>query len=132
VEQNSGPLTLERVERLWPRVLNSTLLNRSVQALLKGCRPVGLQGNTVVLDFQYEFHKTKIEEPANTLAVEQALGKVLGQAATIRCTFGERQAEAPARAPSAGEQVLADPLVKATISIFNGKITKINGGESDS
>lgn len=131
VEQHTGPLTLERVERLWPRVLNSTLLNRSVQALLKGCRPVGLQGNTVVLDFQYEFHKTKIEEPATTAAVEQALGKVLGQAATIRCTFGERQSEAPARAPSAGEQVLADPLVKATISIFNGKITEINGGESD-
>lgn len=132
VEQHNGPLTLEHVEQLWPRVLNSTLLNRSVQALLKGCRPIGLNANNVVLDFQYEFHKTKIEEPATTAAVEQALGKVLGQAATIRCTFGEGRAEVPARTPSAGEQVLADPLVKATMNIFNGKITEINGGESDS
>ncbi|MDQ3329028.1 MAG: hypothetical protein M3506_10970, partial [Chloroflexota bacterium] len=131
-EQHNGPLTLERVEQLWPRLLNSTLLNRSVQALLKGCRPISLNANNVVLDFQYEFHKTKIEEPTTTAAVEQALGKVLGQAATIRCTFGEGQTAAPVRAASVGEQVLADPLVKATTSIFNGKIIEINGGEAES
>jgi DNA polymerase-3 subunit gamma/tau len=126
------PVDLERVLQVWPRVLSSTQINKTIQALLRGCKPVGLEGTRVVLDFQYEFHKAKIEEPANSTAVEQALSRLLGEAATIRCTMGGSSQPAPPRpaGASTGDQVMAEPRVKAALDIYNGKIIEINGGEA--
>jgi DNA polymerase-3 subunit gamma/tau len=127
-----GPLDLDRLVAVWPRVLDSLWAsNRSLQALLRGGRPVAVQNAEVVLNFQYEFHKGKIEEPSNRTAVEQALGKALGQPATIRCVMGEEAGAPASRAAQAGEreQTLAEPKVRAALNIFNAKVVEINGGE---
>lgn len=128
-----GSLDPGGLEGLWNRVLdNVRVTNRTLLALLKGCRPVAIEGATLVLDFQYEFHKAKVEEPGNRAAVEGALSKALGQTATIRCTLGGgADGTTPARSSQSNEreQVLADPRVRAALNIFNGKITEINGGE---
>lgn len=130
-----GSVDLDGVLQVWPRLLNSTQINKMTQALLRGCKPVKLEGSKVVLDFQYEFHKAKIEDPATVATVEQALSRLLGQPATIRCTLGAEDGSpqpAPARATatSSGDSVLSEPRVKAAQDIFNGKIIEINGGEA--
>lgn len=128
-QQPGGLVDFERVAQVWPRVVDSMRMNRTVQALLRGCKPIALDEDRVVLLFQYEFHKAKIEEPANTALVEQALTKALGQNLAIRCTMEEEQGAVVGRAASNGDQVLGDERVKAALNIFNGKITEINGGE---
>lgn len=128
-EPVGGPVDFQRVEQVWHRVVDSLRMNRTVQALLRGCRPIALDGAQVVLLFQYEFHKAKIEEPANTALVEQALTKALGQNLTIRCTMEQDSEAVVARVTPTGEQLLGDERVRAALNVFNGKITEINGGE---
>ncbi len=128
-EPVGGPVDFPRVEQLWARVVDSLRMNRTVQALLRGCRPIALDGSQVVLRFQYEFHKAKIEEPANTALVEQALTKVLGQNLAVRCTMEQESDAVAARAAPSGDQLLSDDRVRAALNVFNGKITEINGGE---
>ncbi len=132
-ETYDGTTDLDRLVRVWPRVLDTMrATNRTLQALLIGCQPTGWEGSTAVLGFKYEFHKGKIEEPANRSAVEQALSKVLRQPATIRCILAGETDGLPSRAQAATEreQVLSDQRVRAAINIFNGKVVEINGGEA--
>jgi hypothetical protein len=114
-------------------MLTSPHLNKMLQALLKDCRPLSMEGDRVVLGFKYVFHKSKVEEPANLAAVEQSLSRLAGQPVTITCAMGEGDGE-PAAPPvpaaaATGDQLLAEPRVKAALNIFNGKISEINGGE---
>ena len=86
-------LTLNTVNSQWGRILGEVKLrNRSVEALLKACRPLGVEGREVVLGFYYPFHKEKIEEPKNKALVESAVSQVVEGSCHVRCVLSPKGA----------------------------------------
>lgn len=115
---------LARVVDLWPRILEDIRpLNRSVEALLKDCAPVGMEGSFLVLGFQFEFHKTKIEDARNRSIVESVASKVIGGKCHIKCVLAPKGDGAGHKSPRQHREAARnDPRVKAAINIFNAKI----------
>ncbi|MCL5257347.1 MAG: DNA polymerase III subunit gamma/tau [Chloroflexi bacterium] len=115
---------LARAVDLWPRILEDIRpLNRSVEALLKDCAPVAMEGSFLVLGFQYEFHKTKIEDIRNRSIVESVASKVMGGKCNIKCVLAVKGGGTEQKSPrQQREEVRNDPRVKAAMNIFNAKI----------
>jgi len=127
------PITLDRVQANWQRILDRLRASSlKVQALLKAGRPVAVEdGNTLVIEFQFDFHKKSIEEPSNRELVESTLQKVLGGTWKIQCILSSEQSDLnPTDTRTEREKLSSDPRVRAAVQIFNGRIVEINGGES--
>jgi DNA polymerase-3 subunit gamma/tau len=138
-------LTLSTVNSQWGRILGEAKLrNRSVEALLKSCRPLGVEGREVVLGFQYPFHKEKIEEPQNKALVESVVSQVVEGSCRIRCVLspkGERRTQPvqePVKRPqgdtveNSGEtlrnkysSIAEDPLIQEAVSKYGAQIVDV-------
>ena len=138
-------LTLSTVNSQWGRILGEAKLrNRSVEALLKSCRPLGVEGQEVVLGFQYPFHKEKIEEPQNKALVESVVSQVVEGSCRIRCVLspkGERRTQPiqePVKRPqedtveNSGEtlrnkysSIAEDPLIQEAVSKYGAQIVDV-------
>jgi DNA polymerase-3 subunit gamma/tau len=99
----------------WSEILDATgVRNRSVQALVRVARPIGSEGETLVLGFPYEFHRDRIEELKNRSVVEDVIGRVLGQLVRVRCTLATKEQASNADPLQAA---LEDPIVRQAISL---------------
>ncbi|MBC8249377.1 MAG: DNA polymerase III subunit gamma/tau [Anaerolineales bacterium] len=137
-------LTLDAVNSQWGRILGEAKLrNRSVEALLKSCQPLGVEGQEVVLGFLYPFHKEKIEESQNKALVESVVSQVVNSSCRIRCVLspkGERQTQ-PVREPVKRPQkdtveneetprdkyssIAEDPLVQEAVSKYGAQVVDV-------
>ena len=99
--------------------------SKSVEALLKGGVPSAVEApNTLVLEFRHDFHRRKILEPANRLAVEKSLRRVFGVPLRLRCIQAEgseRPFDRP-RSQGAGD----DPVVAKALRIWRAHILSPN------
>ena len=142
---SAGPeLTLDAINSQWNRILQEVRLrNRSVEALLKSCRPIKVEGQGIVLGFYYPFHKEKIEEPQNKTLVESAVSQVVKSTCHIRCVLSPRgesrtqRAQEPVsdlqRSHSGGElskdkysSIADDPLVQEAVSKYGARVAGIH------
>lgn len=73
--------------------------NHSLPFILKISRPEMMQGNTVVIRFQYAFHRDKIiKDPRNRKMLEDAMRQVLGvEGLSVEGVVGEDTAVAEER-----------------------------------
>ena len=80
-------ITLEAALARLPEVVEAVgRESLPVAALLRGGTPVGVEpGNALVLEFPSDFHRTRLQEAPNRVAVEKALRRVLGTAVRLRC-----------------------------------------------
>jgi hypothetical protein len=92
---------------------------------------MAVEGDIVVLGFDYDFHRGKVEEERNRLDVEEALSDVVGGKYRVRCVLAQgSQREGavvlPQRStesvgerpvPSAEQTVADDPLVRAAVEL---------------
>jgi DNA polymerase-3 subunit gamma/tau len=60
-------------------------LNKMTEGLLNSARSTVLKGDTLVLGFQSEMVKSKMETPENIDLLRQALRSVLGATLNVRC-----------------------------------------------
>jgi DNA polymerase-3 subunit gamma/tau len=138
-------LTLDTVNSQWGRILGAVKLrNHSVEALLKSCRPLGVEGREVVLGFYYPFHKEKIEEPKNKALVESAFSQVVEGSCNIRCVLSpksDRQAQSvqqPVKRPQKDvvenkeeavrdkySSIAADPLIQEAVSKYGAQVADV-------
>jgi len=133
-------LTLDDINSEWARILSEIKLrNRSVEALLKSCQPLEVEGQEVVLGFYYPFHKEKIEEPKNKALVESVVSQVVKSPCHIRCVLspkGQRQTRPDqTRLKRPGEDkeapkdkyssIADDPLIKAAVTKYGAQITDV-------
>ena len=138
-------LTLDTINSQWGRILGQTKLkNHSVEALLKSCQPVGVEGREVVLGFYYPFHKEKIEEARNKALVESVISQVVEGSCHIRCVLssrGERQTQPvqkPVERPQKGavedneetvkdkySSIAGDPLIQEAVSKYGAQVVDV-------
>ncbi|MHB0858456.1 MAG: DNA polymerase III subunit gamma/tau [Anaerolineae bacterium] len=96
-------LRLEWVQGNWPQVLTRVKpRSPQVQALLNSAYPVGVQGDTVLLNCEARFHRDTLSEESRRSLVEEALSEVLGRACRVECVIDSPARETSARVPQAG------------------------------
>jgi DNA polymerase-3 subunit gamma/tau len=139
-------LTLDTVNSQWGRILGQAKLkNHSVEALLKSCQPVEVEGREVVLGFYYPFHKEKIEEPKNKALVESVISQVIEGSCHIRCvlsTKDERRTQPvqkPVKSPQTDpveqekeetlrdkySSIARDPLIQEAVSKYGAQVVDV-------
>jgi hypothetical protein len=72
-----------------------------VQALLNSCRPLGLEGERLVIGFSSDLLREKMEKDHNLDVALAALEEIIGQRLAVRCVLtdawrmGEQKSEEP-------------------------------------
>ena len=88
----NGHLTLGPIKDRWDDLLTEVKpMNHSVSALLRACRPQSFEGETLVLEVSYPFHKERLETAKCRELVETAAGTVFGTPVKIKCVLGENK-----------------------------------------
>ena len=105
--QERGPLpvgdgatiTVETIQQHWGQALNA-MRPRSLflEALMRSCRPVAIEKDVIVLGFDYEFHRSKVDEEQNRREIEGVLSTLLGKRYRVRCVLGQSDRNAAHRA----------------------------------
>jgi DNA polymerase-3 subunit gamma/tau len=131
-----GSLTPETLRSRWPEFLNALRpRNLSLEALMRSCEPVAVEGDVVSLEFAHNFHRSKVEEEHNKRLIEDVLSTLIGQRYRVRCVLGQERAVTPPQRPvskSAGgeaapsaEQIIAeDPVVRAAVEDLGAQIVR--------
>jgi DNA polymerase-3 subunit gamma/tau len=132
-----GSLTTDVLQSRWPEVLNALRpRNLSLEALMRACEPVAVEGDVIVLGFAHDFHRGKVEEEKNKRDVEDVLTSLAGQRYRVRCVLSDQggTGEMPRRArstPAGGkaalsaEQIVADdPVVRAAVEDLGAQIVQ--------
>jgi len=133
---SGGSLTPETLRGRWSEFLDALRpRNLSLEALVRSCEPVAVEGNVVVLGFTHKFHRSKVEEEQKKQIVEDVLSTLFGQQCRVRCILSDRSQSAPpspqrstqkasaSESVSSAEQLIAeDPLVRAAVKDLGAQI----------
>ncbi|MDY6875635.1 MAG: DNA polymerase III subunit gamma/tau [Chloroflexota bacterium] len=135
-----GSLTPETLRNRWAELLDALRpRNLALEALIRSCEPVAVEGDVVVLGFTHNFHRGKVEEEHNKQVVEEVLSSLVGQRYRVRCVLArqERAATVPlARSEPGGtgdksvsstEQIIEDPVVRVAIEDLGAQIVRRHG-----
>jgi DNA polymerase III gamma/tau subunit len=101
----------------WDMVLQTVRsYNHSLEALLKSSRPLKMEGENLILEVFYKFHKERLEESRNRGILEKVLNEVLGLPVKVRCVLGKKGAAAQ---DEIGD---FDAVEKQAVEVFNGEL----------
>jgi DNA polymerase-3 subunit gamma/tau len=119
-----GSLSPETLRGRWPEFLNALRpRNLPLEALMRSCEPVAVEGDIVVLGFAHDFHRSRVEDEQNKHDIEEVLSELIGQRYRVRCVLAQQggspspsQATPSRKAASATERVMTDdPVVRAAV-----------------
>jgi DNA polymerase-3 subunit gamma/tau len=130
-----GLLTPETLRSRWSEFLNALRpRNLSLEALMRSCEPVAVEGDVVSLEFAHNFHRSKVEEEHNKRLIEDVLSTLIGQRYRVRCVLvrQERAVTPPQRpvsksageeaTPSAEQIIAEDPVVRTAVEDLGAQI----------
>ena len=88
---------LQRIAQNWPRVRMAVKKMRpSTEALLNSCKLLGMKNGALLLGFQGEIVKSKMEIPENLELTRQAITSVTGVSVALVCVVSNKSGAAPA------------------------------------
>ena len=89
-------VTQQDVQQNWPRIRQMVKSKNAFSAgVLNSCRSFVLKENTLVLGFQSEVVKSKMETAENIDLLRQAVQSILGASLNVRCVVINSQGAAP-------------------------------------
>jgi DNA polymerase III subunit gamma/tau len=84
--QPESGLTMELIGQHWKQVLSLVRQhNPQTQGLLNSCKPLGIKDGILVLGFNSDFSKTKMEKKEHTEVTQRVLAEVYEMVIPIRC-----------------------------------------------
>jgi len=132
-----GSLTPEVLQSRWPEFLNALRpRNLSLEALVRACDPVAVEGDVVELAFVHSFHRSKVEEDQNKQIIEDVLSDLIGQRYRVRCVLAQREQPPAPSTPAfqerepvlSAEQIVAeDPVVRAAVEDLGAQVVQQHG-----
>lgn len=88
----SSIVFISAVQEKWREIMAQvSKINSSVGALLKSSKPISVEGNTILLEVSYKFHKERLESSANLKIVEKVLDEAFGCHSSIKCVVCQRE-----------------------------------------
>jgi len=110
--------TIEYVLAKWPEILERVKpMNHSVQAFLKASRPLACEGDRLILEVFYKFHKDQLESEKCRRIFEKAASEVLGSPVKLKCSLSENSRQGPKPLPKIEEYIPETPLSKKKSSV---------------
>ncbi len=92
VKSKKTNINFDEVKNKWSDLLQAVKpMNHSVAAFLKAAKPKEIQGDYLVLEVFYQFHKDKLEEHRNRQIVEQGFEEVFNSYVKIKCILGNKK-----------------------------------------
>lgn len=100
------------IETVWPQVLTTIKQQyNTVYGILRMGQPE-LQGNQLVIKFQYSFHQKRIQEVKHRKIISDAIEQLIGQKVAVECRHDAAMAAPKPMPPTEGE--ISTSLVAAT------------------
>ncbi|HEY8692315.1 MAG TPA: hypothetical protein VIR57_06195, partial [Chloroflexota bacterium] len=130
-ESSSDEETLQAIVQKWPAVLQAVRAeSKNVEALLRSCVATGMEGATVTLACDGEFHARELQKPENKRMVEAGISQVAGHPCYVKCVVRDKKPEAakpaPTGQPDAAKPDDDDPLVRAALRMLNARVLENN------
>jgi DNA polymerase-3 subunit gamma/tau len=101
LKPGDGALTPETLRGQWPDFLNALRpRNLPLEALMRSCEPLAVEGDIVVLGFTHDFHRSRVEEDQNRQDIEDVLAGLIGQRYRVRCVLLQQRATEPSPTPA--------------------------------
>jgi len=118
-------VSIEAVLAKWPEILEKVKpLNHSVQAFLRATRPLAVEGDFLIIEVFYKFHKDQLEKETSRKIFEKVASEVLGGEVKMKCRLSE--ARQPAKPLPVVENIPvevanenSDDIIKFAEEIFN-------------
>jgi len=110
-----SPPDIEQIRNRWDEFVNACRgmgSSGNLDALLRrACEAVELEGNTLVLGFYYDYHRSKIEDRKYRHLVENKLQQVFGVPYNVRCILTPKEKDPKPKSSS------RHPVVEAAIKM---------------
>ncbi|MBI2268642.1 MAG: DNA polymerase III subunit gamma/tau [Candidatus Blackburnbacteria bacterium] len=117
------PLSTLNLDEQWKKLMEQAKkTNHSIEALLRATKPQGLNGNNLMLEVFYQFHKERIEKDPYRSLVEKIAQEVFGKEIHIVCFLSSSKKRAIDIA-NLTEEVEED-IIRVAEDIFGGKEEK--------
>ena len=88
---SSATFSLEMVQDQWNRILQVLKThNLPTQALMRSCKPAGVEGNTLVLNWPSEMLRSKYEDARTKRLVEDVISEAVGVHVVTRCVVAAK------------------------------------------
>ena len=99
VSSRSGGAEFQAVLDVWPELLAAAYQrDPQTQALLNSCKPLGVDENALVLGFQSDLLREKMEKGHSQQIVSEALAEVLDADMGVRCVLTQDWGSGPSSA----------------------------------
>jgi len=124
---NSSSISIETVQAKWLEILEKVKpLNHSVQAFLRATRPLAVEGDFLIIEVFYKFHKDQLEKDACRKIFEKVASEVLGSEVKMKCSLSEVQR--PAKPMPIVENI---PVVELVVHNPKSKSTEVANETGD-
>ena len=91
---STAQIQIQDVHRIWHKFLQEFEDSKSLLFILKPCRVIGVEGDCVLLELEFAYHKKNIENARNKQLIENALRKHLNaNNVTIKGIINEQNQE---------------------------------------
>jgi hypothetical protein len=96
-----------------------------LEALLRSCRPLKIEDNTLQIEAFYKFHKERLEQVKNRRILEKVLNEITGVPLKVRTLLGKKEKkdapsqDSPVKKPS-GQGF--DDVENEAVEVFNGEL----------
>ncbi|MGE5140785.1 MAG: DNA polymerase III subunit gamma/tau [Rudaea sp.] len=116
---SSNELTLEAIEEQWKPMLSRVRrINKTTEAFLRDARLVALEGNVIVIGFDHDLHKKRVEDDKKSqAAIEHFFAESFAAPCRLRLVISPKKAKLKAAQD--------DPVIRAALDL-GGKITDIS------
>lgn len=95
-QSRSGKVSLAEVENKWHAILAQVKpLNHSLEALLRSSRPLSVDDSVITIEVFYAFHRDRLDEEKNKVAIEKAIENVMGEALRLSFILGSGENKIP-------------------------------------
>ena len=111
--KHHGTKTLEKLQKNWPKLLKEVKKeNSSLEMVLRDAKPVGLDEDLLMIEFNFRFHKEKVEERKYREIVEKILEKITSSPLRIKGVVVPRpqQSKKPVEPKAAEKKEDIDPV----------------------
>ncbi len=124
---------LAQVTDRWGAIMDAVAHHdRNTAALLKDCRPVAADEQTVTVGFFYEFHCQRVSEPERRALVSEAFEEVLGRPCALRCkVVAPNESEIAVRPRSKSDQAKTDPVVRHAVEELGARVVSVQTPPDD-
>ncbi len=117
--RDAPELSLQAIIQNWPKIRASVKKRKTnTEALLNSCKPLGIKDGVLLLGFQAELLKSKMETNDNLQIIHEALGQVLGIDMQVRCVL----ATGKGKSLPADLNVETDGMVGTALRDLGGEI----------